>query len=79
MAHVLVKALTAYPCAKNGRQMVAAKGDTFELHAFAARTAQRRGKVEIIGGSATQKKAIKGHAKKQAAKAEAKAAKAKKQ
>lgn len=85
MAHLLVEALIPYPCVKNGRQMVAGVGDHFELHAFAARTAQRRRQVKIIGGSQTQKQAIRRRAEieaeakeKAAAKAAAKAAKNKK-
>lgn len=77
MAHVEVEAQVPYPCFKNGRQKVAAVGERFELHAFAARTAQRRRLVKIVGPSKTQLAAIKARAARlqQDATAEMKAAK----
>ena len=63
MAHVLCEAIVDYPCIKDGRSSVAGRGTEFELHARAALTAQKRGKLRIIGPSKVQMAAIKARAK----------------
>jgi hypothetical protein len=73
MAHVLCEALVDYPCTKDGRPHVAGRGQQFELHARAALTAQKRGKLRIVGPSKNQMDAIKARAKRLGDKAAAKA------
>lgn len=72
MSHVLCEALVDYPCIKDGRPHVAGRGTEFELIARAALTAQKRGKLRIIGPSKIQMAAIKARAKRLGDKANAK-------
>ncbi|MEE9481219.1 MAG: hypothetical protein V3V34_11850 [Kiloniellales bacterium] len=72
MAHVTCEAIVDYPCIKDGRPHVAGRGAEFELHAMAALTAQRRGKLRIVGPSKIQLAAIKARAKRLEDKAMAK-------